>query len=397
MQQIEVSKLKPHPRNNEFFDDITGDQWNVFLESIQTSGIVEPIIITQDNVIVSGHQRIRAARILHIDKVPYGQRNYPSEDAVLKDLIETNIRQRGIGNPNPVKFGRCLDELDRIAGVRKGSAGKRSLDRQFVGPKVTQHDINEIAGIPDKDGERYRKLAKAIPELEQAILNDVVPKTIALAIMRQLSEEEQIQLISSIPAGEKLTKRKVDQYVKQLSSAQNLVADYKKDNSQLQQRLDQINVDNKKLRSENEILKQQKQQNQQKSEPIVKEVQVENPETLKKIKELETELKAKKADNLKLADDLIEAHGKLSQAMGINTNFQLVSHCSEITLKMLTFVKEMSQYDYMSESFNEIPTATRSEYRRCVLSVYKWADRILNTINEKDKEYETQNVVIDVE
>ena len=57
----------------------------------------------------------------------------------------------------------------------------------------------------------------------------------------------------------------------------------------------------------------------------------------------------------------------------------------------------MSQYDYMSESFNEIPTATRSEYRRCVLSVYKWADRILNTINEKDKEYETQNVVIDVE
>lgn len=396
MQQIEVSKLKPHPRNNEFFDDITGDQWNVFLKSIQTSGIVEPIIITQDNVIVSGHQRVRAAHILHIDKVPYGQRKYPNEDAVLKDLIETNIRQRGVGNPNPVKFGRCLDELDRISGVRKGSANERGNnrigDRQIVGDQqTTQHDINDIAGISDKDGERYRKLAKAIPELEQAISNDTVPKTVALAIMRQLSEEEQIQLISSIPAGEKLTKRKVDQYIKQLSSAQNLVADYKKDNSQLQQRLDQVNVDNRKLRSENETLKQQR------TETVIKEVQVENPETLKKIKELETELKAKKADNLKLADDLIEAHGKLSQAMGINTNFQLVSHCSEITLKMLTFVKEMSQYDYMSESFNEIPTATRSEYRRCVLSVYKWADRILNTINEKDKEYETQNVVIDVE
>lgn len=27
-----------------------------------------------------------------------------NEDKILKDLIETNIRQRGIGNPNPIKF-----------------------------------------------------------------------------------------------------------------------------------------------------------------------------------------------------------------------------------------------------------------------------------------------------
>ena len=27
MQQINVNELKPHPRNNEFFDDMTGDAW----------------------------------------------------------------------------------------------------------------------------------------------------------------------------------------------------------------------------------------------------------------------------------------------------------------------------------------------------------------------------------
>lgn len=41
-----------------------------------------------------------------------------NDDKILKDLIETNIRQRGIGNPNPVKLGRCIRELERIYGIR---------------------------------------------------------------------------------------------------------------------------------------------------------------------------------------------------------------------------------------------------------------------------------------
>lgn len=50
---------------------------------------------------------------------------YNSEDEILQDLLETNIRQRGIGNPNPVKLGRCIKELERIYGVRDGSANEK--------------------------------------------------------------------------------------------------------------------------------------------------------------------------------------------------------------------------------------------------------------------------------
>lgn len=34
-----------------------------------------------------------------------------------------NIRQRGIGNPNAIKLGRCIKELERIYEIREGSAG----------------------------------------------------------------------------------------------------------------------------------------------------------------------------------------------------------------------------------------------------------------------------------
>ena len=33
--------------------------------------------------------------------------------------------------------------------------------------------------------------------------------------------------------------------------------------------------------------------------------------------------------------------------------------------------------------FNEIPIATRIEYEKCIKSVKKWADRILETINQE--------------
>lgn len=62
----------------------------------------------------------------------------------LEDLVETNIRQRGIGNPNPVKLGRCIKELERIYGIEHGG------DRKTSSPKVSdlnQSDIAEMIGI----------------------------------------------------------------------------------------------------------------------------------------------------------------------------------------------------------------------------------------------------------
>lgn len=49
-----------------------------------------------------------------------------SQDEILKQLIETNICQRGIGNVNAVKMGRCLKELERIEGIRHGGDRKSS-------------------------------------------------------------------------------------------------------------------------------------------------------------------------------------------------------------------------------------------------------------------------------
>ena len=111
---LPVDSLKPHPQNTYYFDDMSGESWEKFLQSIKERGIKEPIIITQDNMIVSGHQRIRAAKELGIEFVETIQNDYSSDDEILLDLIELNIRQRGIMADSETKVGRRFKELKRI-------------------------------------------------------------------------------------------------------------------------------------------------------------------------------------------------------------------------------------------------------------------------------------------
>lgn len=348
MQQIDINELKPHPRNNEFFDDMSGEKWKEFLESIKTSGVIEPIVVTTDMVIVSGHQRVRACKELGIDSIMCEIKSYNTEDSIIKDLLETNIRQRGDIGGSAKKVGRRIKELERLYRIQHG--GNRSVqdEKNSSCSKTTQEDIAKKLNIDVRTLQNYKLLADMIPELEELIDTGIVTKTTALAMMRNLSDEEQEEFLNSIPTDKKYTQKQMNEEIQK----------YKNRISELIQQ-------------------------GTKTEIITHEV--DKPETLNKIKFLEEKLDKATEENEKMSSTLIEKEKIINEAIGSSTNYQLVSHCSEITLKMLNFVKEMAKYDYMAESFNDIPIATRIEYEKCIKSVKKWADRILETINtEKD-------------
>lgn len=142
--KIKISELKPHPMNDYYFDDMEGQKWKEFLESVKTSGIIEPIVITQDRTIVSGHQRVRACKELGIDSVNVEVRIYDDEDMIIKDLIETNLRQRGTIGGSMEKTTRISNELQRLYGVRVGSAnpkGTKISSSASFGADATLSDV----------------------------------------------------------------------------------------------------------------------------------------------------------------------------------------------------------------------------------------------------------------
>lgn len=255
MQQININELKPHPRNNEFFDDMTGDAWNAFKESISTSGIIEPIVVTQDMVIVSGHQRVRAAKELNMPTIMVDIRKYENDDKVLKDLIETNIRQRGIGNPNPVKLGRCIKELERIYGIQNGNNQYERLPKLSEGIVSNQSDIAEMIGISVDTLNNYKKLTELIPELEDLVDTGILAPTTALALVKYMSPSEQEEFVKSMDITKKITKGQVQQYIDKIKQLEN-------DNSKVKELETQIS----ELKTEKNILERKVKLNQEESD-----------------------------------------------------------------------------------------------------------------------------------
>lgn len=278
MATVSVNILKEHPQNSFFFDDISGDAWDAFLDSVRTSGIIEPIVVTQDNIIVSGHQRVRACKELGINDVKYVVNTYASEDQITKDLIETNLRQRGIGNPNPVKLGRCIKELERIYGIRQGRRTDIVKKVDNVNIPTTETEFAEKLGMSRQTLQNYKKLAELIPEVEDFLVTGMITPTTALAISHQLCVDDQKVLMSKLDEETKYTQSEVQKQIDamklndtdkptQREKFEKTRADkYKSENDDLKKKLENsyssedynsVKAENEKLRAEIEELKKE--------------------------------------------------------------------------------------------------------------------------------------------
>ena len=77
IQARALDELRPAPVNADNYDAIATDSPEILnmARSMQERGVLEPIVISTDNVIMSGHRRHIAARLAGLQKVPV--RVYP--------------------------------------------------------------------------------------------------------------------------------------------------------------------------------------------------------------------------------------------------------------------------------------------------------------------------------
>lgn len=211
MQRFKVDELIPHPKNDFFFDDMEGQKWQEFLESVRTSGVIEPPVVTSDKVIVSGHQRIRACKELGIEEIYCEVRTYDDEDKVIKDLIETNIRQRGTIAGSELKMGRVWDELKRLYGVKHGN--NQFDDRTPNNAVSSKADLAKKLGKSEDTLDKYSELSNLIPEFQRVLEEKKITATTAYNIIAKLSEEEQIALFEKLPSAQKYTQAQMKELV----------------------------------------------------------------------------------------------------------------------------------------------------------------------------------------
>ena len=344
MQQINIDELKPHPRNNEFFDDMTGEKWNEFLESIRTSGVIEPIVVTTDMVIVSGHQRVRACKELGIPNIMCEIKTYKDEDSIIKDLLETNIRQRGDIGGSAKKVGRRIMELERLYGIHQGNGSNQYEQKPNNSViAVTQSDLAAKLGISVDTLQNYKMLADMIPELEELMDTGIVTKSTALSMIRNLSEEEQESLIESLDTTKKITKREAEKYIEEIKTL--------KENSQIPEDYESTK---RELKGWKEDYKNLRNDFQNK----VGEVQ-----------DLRNEI-----ESMKNSTPEKQYNEKIKNSTLLFCN------------KVSTFIENVGGYIWLADYINEIPELEREGYIRSIHRVKEWADTMETNINNKMKE-----------
>ena len=186
---IAVSKLRPFENNPyQVRDDA---EMNTLIESIQTQGILSPLIVrpiedTDEYEVVSGHRRLHAAQKAGITEIPaliYAL----DRDAAAIAVVDSNLHREHI-LPSEKAFAYKL-KMEALS-----HQGKRTdLTSDQVGPKLTAAAISESDSASQV--KRYIRLTYLIPEfLEKMDRNEIALSVgVELSFLDESSQREVLE------------------------------------------------------------------------------------------------------------------------------------------------------------------------------------------------------------
>lgn len=165
-----ISDLKSHPLNDEIYGD---EPDNDLIDSVMALGVLEPLLITKNNVIVSGHQRCSAAMLANLETVPV--KIIPFEDQL--DLDEMLIHANCQRNKTNEMRAREFQHLKRIESerarerMRQGGGDKKSGKENLPDPISNTGQARDIAasrvGMSGRTAEKAAQVVDKIDDLEK--------------------------------------------------------------------------------------------------------------------------------------------------------------------------------------------------------------------------------------
>ena len=188
---IPISKLRPfegHP-----FKVKDDDEMSTLIESVQTVGILSPLIVrpidnTDEYEVISGHRRLHAAVKAGITEVPALVVSL-DRDAAAIVLVDSNLHREHI-LPSEKAFAYKM-KADALA--HQGFRADLTSDQ--LGPKLTVEMISESDSASQV--KRYIRLTKLIPEIVQYVDAWRIAFTPAVELS-YLNEQEQYDLLEQM-------------------------------------------------------------------------------------------------------------------------------------------------------------------------------------------------------
>ena len=376
---IAIDVLKVHPRNTEFFDDISGNDYENLKQSIADDGILYEIIVAPDMTIISGHQRYRAAKELGFTTVPVRIHDgLLDEDEKLKILLVANF---GRSKNDFKKQRKVADEYTRLRGY--GGQGRPKKDANLA--HLSLDKIAQELGTSKRNLQRMLRIERDLTEEMKQFLDDgVITKTVAADIIASLSDEEQNELVSKLDVTKKYTENKI---LEELSSIKEQIEKKKKKSStkktddteatkkikQLKDKVENLKIKNDFLKEQNDALRSSKEA----SERMLERYKAESEEY--------TEVKRKIIDMGLDQDGEYNLYGAASEVAKLHEKLQQFLQDELSPVKFQPFMFSLKGN-----------TIIRKNFLNTLGLVYEWYRDMMTFIGEDIEKY-TEDEIIDVE
>lgn len=227
-KNVSPKDLVSHPENDYYFDKMEESKWGDFKESIRKNGLFEAPIVTPENLIVSGHERVRACIELGITEVEVEEMEFKDDEAVLTCLIETNIQQRGSIGGSVIKMARRIQALERCYGIRHGNSSWGGAE--IIATQKTQEQLAAEFNMSARNLRMIRNLADLPVEFQTMVDNGKITPTAAAKLIVGLTSQEKDELLEYLSENDDSVKRftetQIAQYIEAIQTCESKIRDY---------------------------------------------------------------------------------------------------------------------------------------------------------------------------
>jgi ParB family chromosome partitioning protein len=217
--QITLSKLIPFPHHP--FKLYKDEQMQEMVNSVQHNGVLTPIIVRPGDEdgqfeIISGHNRVEAARLAGLTEIPAIIREMDNETAIVA-MVDSNLRQRDKLLPSEKAFAYKM----KLEAIKKQGERTDLTSRQVVAKLKKADFIGDQVGESGRQIQRFIRLTELIPPLLE--LTDesrmALNPAVALSYLTPSEQEDVLDIMTMHDCSPSLSQA---EHLKKLSQEGNL-------------------------------------------------------------------------------------------------------------------------------------------------------------------------------
>lgn len=168
VEQWPVDKLREHPDNSRYFQPLTGADFERLKKDIEENGMHDALIVTEEDkddvrTVLSGHNRLNAARALGMERIPVRVKTFSDDENAVRFMIRDNLLRRQLTPGEKAAFiAKLYPEV-----MDKDDKGGRPENPDTVSgllPK-TLPEVSKETGLTDRQLRRIKQTHKAAKDL----------------------------------------------------------------------------------------------------------------------------------------------------------------------------------------------------------------------------------------